>query len=101
MDETKKRGKMPAGIFSEENEPRFQEDISKEVEKEQRFQLAEKAIASLGEKCRNILMFFYVERKSMLEIAGLLGYSSENTAKNQKFKCLESARKKLQEISHL
>lgn len=100
MDETKKRGKMPTDELNEENDLALQEDIGKEVEKERKLQLAEKAIASLGEKCRQILMLFYIDRKSMAEIAGLLGYSSENTAKNQKFKCLESARKKLKEIIH-
>lgn len=100
MDEAKRRGKMPSAELSEENDPGLQEDISKEVEKEKKLLLAEKAIASLGEKCRQILTLFYIERKSMNEIAGLLGYNSENTAKNQKFKCLESAKKKLKEIIH-
>lgn len=100
LDEIKKRGKIPASELNEENDPGLQEEISKEAEKEQKLQLAEKAIAQLGEKCREILLLFYIKRKSMSEIAGLLGYSSENTARNQKFKCLESARKKLKEIHH-
>jgi RNA polymerase sigma factor (sigma-70 family) len=97
MDETKKRGKMPTGTFSEENDPGLQEDISLDIEKEKKMQLAEKAIASLGEKCREILRLFYFDKKSMEEIARLLGYSSENTAKNQKYKCLESAKKLLEQ----
>ena len=101
MDEIKKRGKIPTDKLSEENDPGLHEDMNKELEKEKELQLAEKAISSLGEKCREILILFYMDRKSMAEIAELLGYSSENTAKNQKFKCLESARKKLQEIIHI
>lgn len=97
MDEAKKRGKMPIDKLSEENDPGLQEDISMDIEKEKKMQLAEKAIASLGEKCREILRLFYFDKKSMEEIAKLLGYSSENTAKNQKYKCLESAKKILEE----
>jgi RNA polymerase sigma factor (sigma-70 family) len=101
MDETKKRGKMPTDKISEKNDPALEEDITKEVEKERKLQLAEKAIASLGEKCREILRLCYFDKKSMGEIAKLLGYSSENTARNQKYKCLESAKKKLTESIHI
>ena len=101
MDEIKKRGKIPTDELSEENDHGLHEDMNKDLEKEKELQLAEKAISSLGEQCREILILFYMDRKSMAEIAELLGYSSENTAKNQKFKCLESARKKLQEIIHI
>jgi RNA polymerase sigma factor (sigma-70 family) len=97
LDEIRKRGKIPTGRFSEETDYSFREDISKEIEKEKKLQLVEKAIASLGEKCRKILRLFYFDKKSMDEIAKLLGYNSENTAKNQKYKCLESAKKKLEE----
>jgi hypothetical protein len=32
------------------------------------------------------------------DIAAKMGYSSENTAKNQKYKCLEAAKNKLKEM---
>jgi RNA polymerase sigma factor (sigma-70 family) len=96
MDEIRKRGKIPTDKFSEENNLEMQE-VTVETEQEKKLQLAERAIASLGEKCREILQLFYFQKKSMVEIATLLGYSSENTAKNQKYKCLETAKKKLEE----
>jgi RNA polymerase sigma factor (sigma-70 family) len=98
LAEIRKRGKIPADSFNEEKDRVFAEEINQEAEKEKKFQLGEKAIASLGEKCRKILRLFYFDNKSMDEIAKLLGYGSENTAKNQKYKCLESAKKKLEEI---
>ena len=100
MDEIKKREKMPADKFNEENEKGFAEEINIDSEREQKIKQAEKAIASLGEKCRKILRLFYFDKKSMEEIAKLLGYNSENTAKNQKYKCLESAKKNLAAISN-
>lgn len=93
MDQQRKQGKVFTETFTEENEDIAFEEMSKGAEQEAKLQLAEKALASLGEKCKEILMLFYVRKSPMSEIAKLLGYSSENTAKNQKYKCLESARK--------
>ena len=101
QNEIKMRGKTTTDSYTEQDNAELSQDINTEIEEERKLQLAEKAIASIGEKCKQILKLFYLDQKSMAEIAELLGYSSENTAKNQKFKCLESARKKLEEINHI
>lgn len=57
-----------------------------------RSHLAEKALEKLADKCREILQFFYLEKRSMEWIAAHLGLKSEQAAKTQKYKCLETAR---------
>ena len=72
--------------------------IDEAMEKEIGARLAEKALEQLGERCRQLLVLFYNRRLRLKEIAGIMGYTSENTAKNQKYKCLEGAKNKLKEL---
>ncbi len=60
--------------------------------------LAEKILLDLGDRCQEILRLFYKAGMSLKDIASRMGYNSENTAKNQKYKCLEGARNKLKEL---
>lgn len=47
----------------------------------------------LGDPCKKILVFYYFQKKSMEEISNELGYSNSNSAKNQKYKCLQRLKK--------
>lgn len=73
-------------------------EMIEEVEKEKQFLLAEKAVSELGERCKKLLIQFYVHAKKLKDIAKSMGYNSEKTAKNQKYKCLESAKNKLKTL---
>lgn len=53
------------------------------------FLRVEKALKKLGENCQKILEQFYYLKISMKEIAQQLGYTNEDNAKNQKYKCLQ------------
>ena len=53
----------------------------------------EKSLNSLGEPCRSLLKAYYLETKSMVEIAGDFGYTNADNAKNQKYKCLMRLKK--------
>jgi RNA polymerase sigma factor (sigma-70 family) len=68
------------------------------VREEARAKLAEKALDGLGQRCRELLLLFYKAELKLKEIAFKMGYNSENTAKNQKYKCLEAARNRLREL---
>ena len=57
------------------------------------FHLMEKAMQSLGEPCRSLLEAYYLQKKSMVEIAGNFGYTNADNAKNQKYKCLMRLKK--------
>lgn len=61
--------------------------------------IALKSIESLGQKCLEILQSYYFYKMSMEEIAQKFNYASSKSAKNQKYKCLERARKKARELS--
>jgi len=60
--------------------------------------LAEKAFQLLGEKCRQLLLLFYLQKLSMKEIAVTLRFGSEKTAKNQKYRCLDKAKEHLRTL---
>ncbi len=56
------------------------------------FTIATTAFNLLGEKCRQLLMLFYFKKKSFKEIAGILAFSDEKIAKNQKYRCIQKAK---------
>ncbi len=62
-----------------------------DFEKEERLNQLAIILTKVSEKCRQIFQFFYFEKKSMTEIAKTLKYSSTNSAKTQKYKCIERA----------
>lgn len=97
-DELKKR--RPGVPYDSDTAPGgFEEQaLSEEVEKEKRIKLAAKVLDDLGDRCRDLLLLFYDNRLKLHDIASRMGYSSGNTAKNQKYKCLEGARNKLKEL---
>lgn len=46
----------------------------------------------LGDKCQEILKLYYYEKKSMTEIAEILGMQP-NSVKNEKYRCMERLKK--------
>lgn len=64
---------------------------------EQLFDVAHKALAKLGEPCRQLIEMFYYGKKSMEEITAALHYKNAETAKNQKCKCMKRLRKLYEE----
>lgn len=57
------------------------------------FLMMEKAIGSIGEPCKSLLEAFYMQKRSMQEIASNFGYTNAENAKNQKYKCLMRLKK--------
>lgn len=70
----------------------FTEEEIIPTSEEEKFNFAENALLQIGEKCQAILVAFYHQKFSMTLIAEKFGFTSENVAKNQKYKCLEKAR---------
>jgi len=54
-----------------------------------RYRIMNSSLIKLGEPCRTILVDFYINRISIKEIMVKMGYNNTNTAKNQKYKCLQ------------
>lgn len=55
--------------------------------------LMEKALSRLGEPCKGILEAFYIQKKTMPEIAEAFQYTNADNAKTQKYKCLNRLKK--------
>ncbi len=67
-----------------------QEDKMKE---EVNLEIVSQSFSTLGEPCHELLSLYYYKKKSMEEISATLGYKNPETAKNQKYKCMERLRK--------
>jgi len=66
-------------------------DFSYDYEKEEKLKQLEFILTKISERCQRIFKLFYFEKKSMSEIAKTLDFSSTNSAKTQKYKCMERA----------
>jgi RNA polymerase sigma factor (sigma-70 family) len=70
------------------------EDDFEEHEKQHgEFLMMERAMGNLGEPCKSLLEAFYMQKRSMQEIASNFGYTNAENAKNQKYKCLMRLKK--------
>jgi RNA polymerase sigma factor (sigma-70 family) len=71
--------------------------VEEEMESHERlnteFLLMEKALGSLGEPCKSLLEAYYLQKRSMTEIATTFGYTNSDNAKTQKYKCLVRLKK--------
>lgn len=67
-------------------------DLQEHLLLEQRFNTMEQVLHHIGTHCSKLLKLFYIEKKSMAEIADVMQYASIGSAKNQKYKCLEKAK---------
>jgi RNA polymerase sigma factor (sigma-70 family) len=78
-----------------------EDEIQLQLDKEIKFKTIEKVLLKLGEKCRTILEQFYFHSLSMESIARQFGFKTVESAKVQKYKCIETARKLALETSML
>ncbi|MDX2301898.1 MAG: sigma-70 family RNA polymerase sigma factor [Microscillaceae bacterium] len=62
-------------------------------EHDHKFEIMRQALEKLGDPCKTVLKDFYIEKKSMQEIAQEMGYTNPENAKNQKYKCLQRLKK--------
>lgn len=69
------------------------EEMEEHEKRNTEFVMMERAMNGLGEPCKSLLEAFYLQKKSMQEIAGSFGYTNSENAKNQKYKCLVRLKK--------
>ena len=69
------------------------EDMEEHDRRNSEFGMMEKAMSGLGEPCKSLLEAFYLQKRSMQEIATSFGYTNAENAKNQKYKCLMRLKK--------
>jgi RNA polymerase sigma-70 factor (ECF subfamily) len=69
------------------------EDADLQMEEEINLDVLSNSFGQLGEPCHELLDQYYFRKKNMEEIAAAMGYKNPETAKNQKYKCMERLRK--------
>lgn len=69
------------------------EDVEEHEQRNEEYQLMEKAINNLGEPCKSLIEAYYIHKKNMQLIADEFGYTNADNAKNQKYKCLMRLKK--------
>ena len=69
------------------------EEMEKDKLSEVRLHLIERKLNALGEPCRSLLVLFYYHNQSVVKLSTQFGYKNVETAKNQKYKCLERLRR--------
>jgi RNA polymerase sigma factor (sigma-70 family) len=57
--------------------------------------IARLAFKKLDSRCRQLLLLFYFDNKSLRDVSLILSFSSEKAAKSRKYHCLEIAKKNL------
>ncbi len=77
----------------QDQSPIYDNDIGLHLEKEQDFKVLEMAMNRLGEPCAALLNAFYMQNKSMQDIAQDFNYTNPDNAKTQKYKCLMRLKK--------
>jgi RNA polymerase sigma factor (sigma-70 family) len=70
-----------------------EEEIEEHEKRNAEFEMMDKAISNLGEPCRSLLEAYYLQKRSMQEIAANFGYTNADNAKTQKYKCLMRLKK--------
>jgi RNA polymerase sigma factor (sigma-70 family) len=100
-DELKKSRRSNTISLDEAAQDNTGKVVEDSLEEEARYRLAEQIISGLADRCRELLLMFYQGRIKLRDIATKMGYSSEQTAKNQKYKCLEAARARYQQQANL
>ncbi len=70
-----------------------EEEIEEHEKRNADFQLMEQAMAKIGEPCKSLLDAYYIQKKSMNDIATEFGYTNADNAKTQKYKCLVRLKK--------
>lgn len=70
-----------------------EEEIEEHEKKNADFIMMESALGKIGEPCKSLLEAYYLQKKSMQDIAGEFGYTNADNAKTQKYKCLVRLKK--------
>ena len=85
--------KFVANVETLEETIPVEEDLDQHEQKNTHFQMMEKAMQGMGEPCKSLLEAYYLQKKTMSDIATHFGYTNSDNAKNQKYKCLMRLKK--------
>lgn len=77
-----------------------EDTIAEEMEFDEMTRFIQLMLSQLGKECQQILRYFYLEKVRIKEIMTLLDYSSEQSVKNKKGRCIQKLKDKLRQ-NHL
>ena len=87
------KGRFANKVDDAEHYLTLEDDIPQQEENERRFGMMEDAMNQLGEPCKTLLEDYYIRMQNMQDITDRFGYTNTDTAKNQKYKCLQRLKK--------
>jgi len=97
MNEARKRHKSPESEWRD-TLILTAEDLDFNQEKEDELLALEVVLDQISERCKKLFELFYFQKNDMKMIADKLEFSSVNSAKTQKYKCMEKAMKLAKEL---
>jgi len=75
------------------------DELGYDDEKEKQLTQLESILETISERCKKLFELFYFRKESMKSIAKILNFSTVNSAKTQKYKCMERAIKLAREMN--
>lgn len=81
------------GLSIPEDTLPVEEDLEVHLKNEEDMVRMQVAMEKIGEPCKSLLEAFYLQKKTMPEIADSFGYTNADNAKTQKYKCLMRLKK--------
>ena len=93
----RQRREVPIGIHAEEPIEDGASALDAIISNEQETTIA-RALQTLGEPCRKLLLLFYWEERSMEQIAAELGFANAETVKSKKYQCKKALQKLLRKM---
>jgi RNA polymerase sigma factor (sigma-70 family) len=84
--ELRKRKHLSRNGLSED-QPDENPDALNELEATERNTFLHEALKQLGTPCRELLLLFYFEERTMSDIARILGFANPDVAKAKKYQC--------------
>ncbi|PTX18017.1 RNA polymerase sigma factor (sigma-70 family) [Pontibacter mucosus] len=87
------KGRYATRLDESEGFVPVEEDTQRHEEQEKQFGVMGEALEQLGEPCRSLLEDYYIRMQNMQDITDKFGYTNTDTAKNQKYKCLQRLKK--------
>lgn len=64
-------------------------DTNTEHDHSKRITVVKNQLQSMGDPCRRLLNYFYLQQYTIEEISQIMGYKNKDTVKTKKYKCLK------------
>lgn len=63
-----------------------------------RLKTVQSALQALGDKCRHLLSYIYIEQRSQKEVADLMGFANANVVKVTRHRCYQQWMKQIEKV---